>query len=89
MLSLSVCSDLSPGLEHDRRVEIQFVLVVLPAAQPLASLVAPKKSQYVGVREVIRKAHEMYSLSLQADWAVDRGSSTRNPLFLNVRSELL
>jgi hypothetical protein len=51
--------------------------------------VASKKSQYVEVGERIRRAHEMYSLPIQASPTVDRRDSTRNPLFLDVRSELL
>ena len=42
-----------------------------------------------GGRVRIRKAHEMYSLPIQAGRTVDRRDSTRNPLFLGVRSELL
>jgi hypothetical protein len=51
--------------------------------------VASKKSQHIEVGEVIPKAREMYSLSIQADWTIDRRDSTRSPLFLGVRSELL
>ena len=89
MLSLRVCSDLSSGLKHDCRVEINFVLVVLPATQALVSLVASKKFQHVEVGGLVRKAHEMYSLSIRVDQAVDREDSTRNPLSLDVRSVLL
>ena len=67
MLSLRVCSDLSSGLEHDRRVEIQFVLVVLPAVQALVSFVTSKKSQHLEVGGPVREAHEMYSLPIQVN----------------------
>lgn len=41
------------------------------------------------VGERIRKAHEMYTLPVQAGRTVDRRDSTRNPLSLGVHPELL
>ena len=43
VLSLGVFGNIRPRLEDDRRIEIKFVLVVLPTARPLVLLVASKE----------------------------------------------
>lgn len=53
VLSFSVLSDLRPRLQHDRRIEIQLILVVLPTAQPLVLLMASKKPQHMKIRKMV------------------------------------
>ena len=53
MLSLGVRGDFRPRLENDCRIEIQFVLVVLPATQPPVLLVSSKEPQHMEIREVV------------------------------------
>lgn len=53
MLSLGVSGNLSTCLQGNCRVDIQFVLVVLPVTQSIVLLVASKEPKHVEIREVV------------------------------------
>lgn len=53
MLSVGVSGDLFARLQDDLRVEIEFILIILPAVQSFVPFVASKESQHVEIREMV------------------------------------